>query len=256
MKRLKIFIPIVILTAVIIILILVFNRSIRYNNLIVSEIKWNSIISTRSENSNLILEDIEFNDYNLIIDESTSTLYYSIINDSQNKYNPNVSFKAADNVKTAILSEEITDEKVQNNYEFKIMIYNDTEYHIYKLVCTNYPILNINYKEKVKDNKSTHVEVYLFDNISDIPRRIMISSGKIKVNDTGYAFSLNMTTPGKNIRKNKISLFNMKPDSEYVLSEASGETSKTHDSHYVELFINDEHKGVYVLYSEADKEAK
>ena len=57
-------------------------------------IKWSSIKESRTENKNLRLEDIKFNDYKLIIDEQSNTLYYSLINNSQNKYNPNVSYDA------------------------------------------------------------------------------------------------------------------------------------------------------------------
>ena len=145
-NRMKIIIPVVIFTAIIIILIILLNPSHEYNKLIVSESKWNSIIESRTENKELVLEDIRFNDYKLIIDEQNNTLFYSLVNDSQNKYNPNISYSANNkNAKIVILSDEITDEKVKNNYLFKIMIYDEKEYHIYNLKCTDLPILDISY---------------------------------------------------------------------------------------------------------------
>ena len=132
MSRKKILIPVMVFTCLIIILIIMLNASHKYNKLSVSESKWNSIQNSRIENKNLILTDIKFNDYKLIINEKSNTVYYSIINDSQNKYNPSVSYSTNNkNVKLAILSQEITDEKVKSNYQFKIMIYNEKEYHIY-----------------------------------------------------------------------------------------------------------------------------
>ena len=178
MSRKKILIPVIIFTSLIIVLIIVLNPSHRYSKLIVSESKWNSIKEFRIESKNLILTDIKFNDYRLIIDEKNNTLYYSLINDSKNKYNPNVSYSTNNkNVKLAILSNEITDEKVKSNYQFKIMIYNEKEYHIYNLKCTDLPILNISYNRNEDIyQKNIPMEIYLFDNLTNIPNKITISS--------------------------------------------------------------------------------
>ena len=149
MNRMEIIIPVIVFTAIIIILIIMLNPSHEYNKFIVSESKWNSIIESRTENNKLTLEDIKFNDYKLIIDEKNNTLYYSLVNDNQNKYNPNISYSSNNkNAKIVILSDEITDEKVKNNYLFKIMIYDEKEYHIYNLKCTDLPILDISYDKK------------------------------------------------------------------------------------------------------------
>ena len=92
MSRKKILIPLIIFTTIIIILIIVLNPSNKYSKLSINESKWNSIKQTPIENKNMILEDIVFNDYKLIIDEKNEILYYSLVNDSQNKYNPNVTY--------------------------------------------------------------------------------------------------------------------------------------------------------------------
>ncbi|MBQ9297847.1 MAG: hypothetical protein IJ223_02235 [Clostridia bacterium] len=252
MSRNKILIPIIILTAIIILIIIILNPSTRFNKISISETKWNNIISSRTENKNLILRDLEFNDYNLVIDEKNNTVYYSLINDNKTKYNPIVSFKSKNqNIKIAILSDEITDNKVQNNYKFKIMIYNDKEYHIYNLVCTELPIVNIRYKEKVGiKQKNIPMEIYVFNNLSNTPNRIAISNGKIKIDENNYIFSLNMTTPGKNIRENRISILNMKPNSEYILKPVDSQEENVAGqpkNHRVELFINNEYQGVYSL---------
>ncbi len=244
MKRIKILIPLIILTVIIIVLVILLNPSHRYDKLSVSESKWNSIITSRINNTNLALESIKFNDFNLIIDDDT--LYYSVINDSQNKYNPNVSFRAnADNAKVAILQDEITDEKVHSSYEFKLMVYNNTEYHIYNLVCTDFPILNIMYNElEESKQKNIPAKVYLFNNLSNTANRILISDGKFRINEDNYALSLHMLTPGKNKRENKKSIFNMPPHSEYILTEAVGDTGGLQ---LIELFINNEYKGQFLI---------
>ena len=250
MSRRKILIPIIVFTTIIIILIIVLNPSNKYSQLSINESKWNSIKQARIENKNLILEDIIFNDYKLIIDEKNDTLYYSLVNDSKNKYNPNVSYSANDkNVKLAVLLDEIIDEKVKNNYQFKIMIYNEKEYHIYNLKCTNLPILNISYNRNEDINqKNIPMEIYLFDNLSNIPNKITISSGKVKMNEENYIFSLYMLTPGKNKRDNKLSILNMKPNSEYILTPINNDQeNEANRKHRVQLFLNNEYKGIYSI---------
>ena len=258
MSRNKILISIIIFTALIITLIVVLNPSNKYKKLSINESKWNSIQKSRVENKKLVLEDIKFNDYKLIIDETNNTLYYSIVNDTKNKYNPNVSYTTNNkDVRLAILSDEISDEKIKSNYQFKLMIYNDKEYHIYTLKITDLPILNISYnsKDEIKQ-KNIPMEMYLFDNLSNIPNKITISDGQIRKSENGYVFSLHMLTPGKNKRENKLSILNMKPSSEYTLTAANNETEKNiNRNHIVELFINNEYKGVYsVGYVEAPKQ--
>ena len=247
MSRRKILIPLIIFTTIIIILIIVLNPSNKYSKLSINESKWNSIKQTRIENKNMILEDIVFNDYKLIIDEKNEILYYSLVNDSQNKYNPNVTYITNyKNVKLAVLLDEITDEKVKSNHQFKIMIYNEKEYHIYNLKCTDLPILNIRYNrnEEIKQ-KNIPMEIYLFDNLSNIPNKITISSGKFKMNEDNYIFSLHMLTPGKNKRDNKLSILNMKPNSEYILTPINND--QQNEKHKVQLFLNNEYKGVYSI---------
>ena len=247
MSKKKILIPVIIFTAIIVVLMLVLYPSSSYKKLSISESKWNSIKESRTENNNLVLEDIKFNDYKLIIDEKNNTLYYSAVNDSPNKYNPIVQYSTGSkNVKLAIFSDEITSDKVKNNYKFKIMIYNEEEYHIYILKCTELPIINISYNknEKIDDN-NIQMEMYLFDNLSSIPNKITISSGKIKMNQDEYFFSLHMLTPGKNKRSNRRSILNMKPNSEYILSPINSESENK--NHRIELFLNNEYKGVYSI---------
>ena len=255
MSRKKILIPVVAFTLIIIVLIFVLNPSHKYNSLSISESKWKAIQEARIESNDLILEDIKFNDYKLIIDENNNTIYYSIVNNSKNKNNPNVSYSTnSKNGKLVFFTDEITDEKVKSNYQFKIMIYDEKKYHIYNLKCTELPILNISYNRNEDINqKNVTMEMYLFDNFTNIPNKIIISSGKVKMNGNNYVFSLQMLTPGKNKRDNKISILNMKPNSEYILTKVDNlqfneESSNTEtNNHRIELFINNEYKGVYEL---------
>ena len=55
------------LTILIVIVIIIFNKSIKYNNIIINNDEWENIINSRDNSTNIILENIEFNDYNLLI---------------------------------------------------------------------------------------------------------------------------------------------------------------------------------------------
>lgn len=230
-------------------LIVLFNPSTQYSKLCVNDDMWNSIKSSRKESENLILEDIEFNDYNLIIDKSNNTFYYSLVNDSPNKFNPSVRYKSNNaNTKIVILSDEINNEKVKSNHTFKIMIYNEKEYRIYDLKCTDLPIVDIQY-EGNDIEKRNPMKIYVFNNLSNTPNRITTSNGKFKAMGNNFAFSLNMITPGNNKRDNRISILNMRPSSEYILTPTNenSENKNGPKGQRVELFINGSYVGTYSL---------
>ena len=182
-------------------------------------------------------------------------VYYHLINENSNKYNPTINFDSK-YLDIAILSDDITNEKIRDNHEFKLIIYNDKEYHIYNLICKDLPIINISYMKKNKKN-NIPIEIYLFDNLKNNSHRVTISGGRLNITDTGdYNFSLILKSPGRNERENPVSLFNMEPRSEYILSptntnnialskEINEEDIK--ENYLVELFINNEYVGLYSL---------
>ena len=53
---------ILVLTVIAITIILVLKSNTRYNKLVISNDKWNSIISNRSMSTSINIENIEFND--------------------------------------------------------------------------------------------------------------------------------------------------------------------------------------------------
>ena len=71
------------------------------------------------------------------------------------------------------------------------------------------------------------------------------------MDEDNYIFSLHMLTPGKNKRDNKLSILNMKPNNEYVLSKVNQDISQEDNlenkKHLVELFLNNEYQGIYLL---------
>lgn len=232
------------LTIFILVLILVFSSKTKYNKLIVNDNKWSSIINSKKISNSIKLESIEFNDYNLLIDEDSSTIYYSIV-DVSNKYNPSVKYNTNKKV-NIIVNSSITDKKLEQTDSLKIMIYNDKYYRIYTLVATKYPILNITYQEKDNNKRKLDMELELFDNYINSHRRVLKSNGLLRIieEDKIYSFSLIKESLGHNERDNHISIFGMKKQNEYLIKATNTINDK---ERYVQFFINNKYRGIYTF---------
>lgn len=257
MSRKKLLILIIFITIIIGIVAILMNFSIKFEKLQIDQTHWEAIISKRNENDNARIEKIEFNGYSLIIDEEEDKIYYSLINESSNKYNPDVDFETlSEGYSLAILEDPITDAKIKENHEFKLMIYNNEYYHVYSLICTDLPMLNITFDKivqrpkvegnelfderssqmrtnsevqgdetSVKKGKKSPIMMWMFNNQSNNTNRVTISKGTIKKSKDSNSYTLNLEylTLGNNIRENEISLLNMEPSSKYDLNPVDNE---------------------------------
>ncbi len=239
MTRKKLLIIILVLTLLSTGTILLLKSNTKYNKLVITEDKWNSIINTRNINTSISFENLEFNDYNLLIDNENSIIYYSIV-DSSKKYNPSIKYLTNKKVHIAINS-NITDDKLEDSSALKIMLYTAKEYRIYSLVLTKYPILNINYSnDNMKD-----VMIEIFDNDPSSPQRVIKSQGRFKRLDSKtYSFELFKESLGNNKRKNHISIFGMEKRDEYLIKKV--EQINNNDK-YALVFINNKNIGLYSL---------
>ncbi len=286
MSRKKLLILIIIITIVIGIIIAFMNYSTKFKKVQIDQTQWESIISKRKENDDVKIEKIEFNGYGLIIDEEADKIYYSLINESSNKYSPDVDFEASsEEYSLAILEDPITDAKIIESHEFKLMIYNNEYYHVYSLICTDLPMLNITFDKMVQrpkaagdellDEKSSQMRandevqnvnnaqkgekgpmrMWLFNNQSNSTNRVTISEGKMKKNkdSDSYNISLEYLTLGNNIRENEISILNMEPSSKYLLNAVENVASNEEigenktNQNVVNLFVNNRYKGLYTI---------
>jgi len=199
------------------------NKSIRFDKLTISSDDWSSIIEER-KSGEIYLKNIKFNEYDLVIDEKNNKIYYSIINNSSSKFLPQVSyFASGDGIKLAILDDEITEDKISNNHEFKVILYNNEYYKTYGLYCTSFPMLNIVYDSEEKNDNNIPMSIYLFNNFENGVNRIVRSDGILDIarmedDSTNYKFSLLTTSPNNNEIENVISLLHMKPSNEYFLN--------------------------------------
>ena len=273
MNKKRLLIIILVFTFLLIFGIYLFNKKNKYNSLVVSNEKYEEIKQSRMESNGIKIENIKFNDYSILIDEDKNTLYYSMI-DNSSKYNPTVKYDTK-NYKV-VVSEEITEEKVNNNNMFKLMIYDDSKYHEYNLIVTSLPILNITYEENTKKDKRIPIELYLFDNRNNAHKKVLNSRGDLNIinsdNDKkNYTFSLISESLGRNERENNVSILGMQRHSEYLLNSLYDDEekirnvfttnlwnemsfSKNDNSEYVELFINNHYVGLYSLGYNIEKE--
>ena len=223
----------------------------------------------------LKINNIKMNDYSLIIDDVENCIYYSMI-DKTSKYNPTVIYNVDNNAKIAI-NEEITEEKVNNNYNFKLMVYDDTKYHIYNFVVTTLPIINILYDEDIVKTERIKANLYLFDNRNNSHKNVMSSNAILNIIDNGnekkdYSFSIIYESLGKNERENNLSVLGMQKHSEYLLNSLFDDSEKVREvfstnlwnniskvkndnSNFVELFINNHYVGLYSLGFNTEKDS-
>jgi hypothetical protein len=262
------------------------NYSTKFKKVQIDQTQWEELISKRKENDDAKIEKIEFNGYSLIIDEEADKIYYSLINESSNKYSPDVDFEtSSEEYSLAILEDSITDAKIKESHEFKLMIYNNEYYHVYSLICTDLPMLNITFDKmrqrpkqagdkllnentsqmranneiqsanNVQKGEKGPMRMWLFNNQSNSTNRVTISEGKMKKNkdSDSYNISLEYLTLGNNIRENEISILNMEPSSKYLLNAVENEASDEENGennanqNVVNLFVNNRYKGVYTI---------
>ena len=152
MRKKVLLIIICILTVLFISFELIVNYSTRYNKHITKD--WDEFVNltkTRTLDENLKLEYIRFNNQSLVIDEENNFMFYIVSPDR--KYNPIINYKTSKNNIRFNCDRKLTYKMVDEWVFAKCIIYNDTEYNIYKLLVTKYPIMNILYDEN-KYNRS------------------------------------------------------------------------------------------------------
>ena len=251
MKRRDLLFGIIIITAIIIYLIYVFNNTFDYTSMSITDTEWDTITYTRKRDNSIKITSLVFNEYNVFIDDELNRIFYSLVNGSISKYNPNISYTTNDNTcKLVVKNIPIVDNNINNNQYYKIMIYNDSSYHIYDLVCTDLPIVSINYNVNDR-SKNKDVDVYVFDNLKQTSNRVFITKSLFRqIDDVYYYLMFSKFSPNNNERENIVSLFKMKATDTYLLHKIDDkqEVQPDKQAQKVLLFINNRYQGYYNLY--------
>ena len=232
---------ILVFTILVIIIIYIISPKARYNSLVIKEDKWNKIITEKKEDTNIRIEKLKFNDYSLIVDETNNKIYYSVV-DSSKKYNPLIEYNDKYHI---VFNQKITADLLEKDNTIKVLVYNNNSYKIYSLIVTDDSLLNIKYQEEPIYNKQVEMNLELFDNHLDSSQRLLKSEGNIKIiNENTYQFSLSIESLGRNERDNKISIFGMDKEHEYLLHKIN---NSFEEGIKVQLFINNKYQGEYII---------
>ncbi|MBP5303834.1 MAG: hypothetical protein J6Z00_02985 [Clostridia bacterium] len=232
-----------VLAVLLVICLLLFRASTKYNHVVVNTEEWNELQSSKTLDTNMDLQKITFNDNSLLIDSQNSTLYYSVV-DYSSKYNPSIAYTFANAKYKIAISGELNDEVIEKTNAIKVMFYNTDSYKIYNLVVTNYPLLNVQIKDNAPQKKKIPVELEVFDNHVNSPRRLTKSAAdlQIKKQNEEYTLSLKKESLGRNERENPLSLFGLEKRDAYVLKAAK---TTNEGERYVQFFINNQYLGLY-----------
>ena len=238
---------IILVISIIFISLILLSIKPKYDKYIISKKEWEQIIINKENNSDIYLETISFNDNKLIIDKTNSTIYYSVI-DSMKKYNPSIKYTTNDKSLKLVINKALSN----NNDSQELMIYNDNNYHTYKLVTTDYPLLNL--YNMTQEAYKTTVDVEAFDNHIKSNQRLTKSQGELNTIDENnlYTLKLKKESLGHNSRKNPIALFGLDKNNRFIL-ESTDSTNKR--ERYIHLFFNNEYKGIYIIKPEERNES-
>lgn len=251
----------------------------QYSRLCISREKMQEIVESRKEAKDVLYTAILFNGYELTSDVSGNRLFYSLIEDSDNAYNPYVECVSKENAQIAIVGDLFTEETITNGTEYGILIYTDEEYQFRNLVFTTLPLLELEYEGVLNDVDMVSLKFSLFDNRRHATQRVVSSEGDIKLRGRssinfpkqGYRFTLYSDSVGEHRREFNTALLGMRQDGDWLLYAAYNDKEKVRnifssnlwklscatnnflgidngmEYRYVELFINGEYWGLYAL---------
>lgn len=253
-----------------------------YSELCITEDEMQEIVASRAEAADSLYTNVSFNEYELMLDAAGDRLFYSLIENSSNAYNPIVEYTSKkENVQIAIVGNAITDEVIANGEEFGILFYTDEEYEYVKLVFTTLPLLSVDYNGELDEytGNTEHMNFRLFDNRKEATQRVLDAEGEIRIRGRssrffpkkGYRLTLYTESVGNNKRELDSSLLGMRQDGDWLLYAAYNDAEKIRnvfssniwkescaennlcgvdngmEYKYVELFVKGQYWGLYAL---------
>ena len=252
-----------------------FSRA--FSSYYVSDEEWTKIFYNRTENKDLDLSSLKFNGYDLNFTEDEA--YYSIVANGLHDFDPIVSLSGS--YKFAARGERLNEQVIENNSPIEIVIYNNREYRKFSLVSTTLPILNISFNTESGYAPGTREDelfkMTLFDNRPKALNRVIRSDGaahrrgnvSFDADKPNLTLKLTQESIGENTRNNPQDLLGMDPSDSWILSGMYYDYEKVRDAfaanlwssfntnsfgiknsfnfRYVEVIMNDEYYGLYLL---------
>ncbi|WP_034446013.1 CotH kinase family protein [Butyrivibrio sp. AE2032] len=237
-----------------------------------------TIMSERAQAKELS-PDIYFDEQKLVFDSTAETFYYSLVEDSDTAYSPDIrATLGTDNAKVYFIGTGIFDELISTNTPIKILIASEKSYRLCNLICTTLPVMNIETKPTIGE-EDQEMKLMLFDNEKDSVKRRTESQGYIRIRGgmsrafpkNSFKLTLQKESVGHSKRKDKLSLLGMRQDEDWILNSLYNDYEKVRNTlnhnlwtetvgtdnaynidtgiyyKYVELFVNGEYWGLYTL---------
>lgn len=224
MKRNKLLILLLVFSLILSFLLIVFENIGIKENVVVYSSLWTDDIGLFKEGrteKDALLEEICFNGIPLLYDETDHCFYYSLSND-ENAYDPLVSWNS-NQIRVIFEKKEISQDLISSNGEIEFIAYDSSRYCIYRIKCTNLPLINI---EKFYDDLNFSYDnsvITIIDNqkntIETYDAKVRIRGGSTsELPKPGLRIKFDKILKGDNNRKEKhYDLLGLESDNEFVL---------------------------------------
>ena len=225
MKKRSLYILLAVLTVFLVISFSAFekteirNNEKRFSSLQTSDI--DAIIEKRKE-AEPWFSDIVFNGIPLIYDKDDRCFYYSLPENTDDAYDPLVSWESND-IDVAFSDQQLNDELIYNNGSITVLVYDNSRYSINELKCTTLPFININkFYDDVQFNYEDSVITFYDNTLNSIETydgKVRIRGGSTaELPKPGLRIELNKILKGDNNQEEKYySIFGLEEDNEFVL---------------------------------------
>lgn len=262
------------------------SRSAALQELQVSQAEYQEVTQAREPRETPLRLKIQFNEVELTFDEGTRTFYYPLTGDTKKAYNPIVGIQADNETgyQVAVLGEPITPETIRANEELRVVVYGDGWYEEFAIVTTPLPILSLQLDDPISNpdigNENKDALMILYDTEPATPSsQVQVSRAQVRWRGASsrifpqkqIRLSLKVMSLGRNMRNNHLSLLGMREDDDWILYAPYNDPEKmrnllsnrlwydamasnnrfdmvngTHGK-YVEVFVNGDYRGIYVL---------
>ena len=175
----------------------------KFNDICVTNEKYEDIISKREETDEPLLTNLKFNDHKVYYSNVNRTWYYSVVEEEENAYDPSINTN--DKISLAFYNEAKIDKTViASGKPIDFIAYNDKNYARYHLAITTLPIITIDHEQEMEDRDDVEMTFELFDNRKNTTKRITKTAGKIHMRGNAslqypkksYRLNLRYKSPG------------------------------------------------------------
>lgn len=261
MKKFKLIIFILLIISFIIVLFMgIFGTSLSF--LSSKEIKENRELKKD------LINELKINNVDTVYDKNTNTYYYMIPQDYENNIYV-LNLELDNKFKYKIVGETLNIIKVDYSRPIKVIIYNDKYYYETEIQLTNLPLINITSNEDITTNDTNTIFTYINNELTE---KVVTSNSKVHIRGASSTLlnkkSYKITFYDKKYKDEKeVLISNFYYGNSLILDAVYRDRSKVRNvlstelwnnisqdftnvniySEFVEVFINNEYKGIYVF---------